>query len=217
MDNMTPSRIGRCVKELLLRLGLNLEPVYVPVATEVNARVNECLDAVTEKVNTSGGTIEYGWNIWKAPLLTEAEFHAVWKSPAGTLIDVTPKEPPEERILFVPDGRNLWADRKNVDNIRVNNTGSPIVDDFISICEAMFGIRNKGDRSKTLHVVLEDEEAALYKYLESIRAPTQIFALQGGHPGSPCYCGSGRPYYECHKEDLMSLFAHLRELGAELA
>ena len=145
MDNCTPSRIDRHVRELLLKLGSPGAPQYVPVIPESYAKVNECLEAVSEKIRRADGDIAFGWCIWKTPLMTEAEFHAVWKSPSGELIDATPKEPPEERILFVGHGRNLWLDAANVDNVRINNTGSPIVDDLILVNEAIFAIANRGD------------------------------------------------------------------------
>lgn len=45
-----------------------------------------------------------GWAIWQwANILVEAEAHAVWESPEGALIDITPHENGESRIPFLRD------------------------------------------------------------------------------------------------------------------
>jgi len=216
VDNCTPSSIDRHVGELLLKLGSSGAPQYVLVAPESYGSVDECLDAVSEKIRRDGGNIVFGWCIWKTPMITEAEFHAVWKSPSGDLIDVTPKEPPEQRILFVTHDRNLWLDVANVDNVRINNTGSPLVDDFILVNEAIFAIANKGDRSQHLKKFLSRKEASLLENLRMAKVSLQFFYEEGGHPGSACYCGSGKKYYECHSKNLLSLLSHLGEIGVIL-
>lgn len=57
-----------------------------------------------EKVRHDGGAIVFGWTIWEWPkVMLTAEFHAVWESPDGDLIDITPKPQRETSIIFVPD------------------------------------------------------------------------------------------------------------------
>ncbi|MDO8728541.1 MAG: hypothetical protein Q7K26_01470 [bacterium] len=51
------------------------------------------------------GSVQAGWILGqdKNAQFCEAIFHSVWKSPNGDLIDVTPRQDQEKRILFVPD------------------------------------------------------------------------------------------------------------------
>jgi hypothetical protein len=88
------------------------------------------------------GDIIYGWQIWKGELRCEAEFHAVWRTISGDLIDITPKGFPIERILFVQDDRVQYKGAQ-VDNIRINCTSNVLVNDFIDVRKALFRIMNK--------------------------------------------------------------------------
>jgi hypothetical protein len=54
-------------------------------------------------VKTHGGSGVTGWMIWdQNPAFAESEFHSVWKSPAGELIDITPRIDGEEVVTFLP-------------------------------------------------------------------------------------------------------------------
>jgi len=63
-----------------------------------------CHTNVLHRVREHGGERLNGWMIWEAPgLFAEGEFHCVWRSPDGDLVDVTPRRDGEARILFLPD------------------------------------------------------------------------------------------------------------------
>lgn len=80
------------------------EPTFVPVAEDPNGVHGFCNLSVAAKVKQDGGRPLHGWTIWELPgALWTAEFHVVWKSPDGKLVDVTPKPDGETSILFVPD------------------------------------------------------------------------------------------------------------------
>ncbi len=80
------------------------EPLYVPVAPAPASKVAYCFDNSVAQAEAQGGSAVYGWAIWRWPARWfEAEHHAVWRSPAGALIDVTPHEGDPPRILFLPD------------------------------------------------------------------------------------------------------------------
>ena len=58
------------------------------------------------KVNKSGGKIIYGWAIFFAAGVYQAQHHAVWECPKGNLLDVTPDTDPTVLLIdFLPDGR----------------------------------------------------------------------------------------------------------------
>ena len=51
----------------------------------------------------------YGWSVWEWPkVFIEAKFHAVWKQPDGSFLDIAPKSLPIPRVLFIPDPRRVY-------------------------------------------------------------------------------------------------------------
>jgi hypothetical protein len=192
------------VQKLLKRIDSEHEPVYVAVTIEKHALINECFPNVEQKVLIDGGDIIYGWQIWKGELICEAEFHAVWRTISGDLIDITPKGFPIERILFVQDDRVQYKGAQ-VDNIRINCTSNVLVNDFIDVRKALFRIMNKGERAFSHKVELNRMEAGVYRELEEINLQLQQYVHQGGHVNSQCYCGSGASYSECLRNKLDSL------------
>ncbi len=86
-----------------------------------------------------------GWSIhiWKGVII-EAEFHCVWQSPEGKIIDITPKDYEVENIIFLPDPSKCYTGRQ-VDNIRKSLSTDSNVTEFISITQEYFRYLNKGD------------------------------------------------------------------------
>lgn len=82
----------------------DVEPVLLPY-TDYGARYipGACHLNVAHRVKHHGGQRVFGWMIWTGPMFTEGEFHSVWRSPSGDLVDVTPRRDGEEFVLFVPD------------------------------------------------------------------------------------------------------------------
>ena len=88
----TPPEITRAVRRLTESVVRGAEPVYLDVQPEADAIVHECFPNVQAKVARDGGQMRCGWQLWEWPhVLVEAEFHAVWVSPAGELVDISPK------------------------------------------------------------------------------------------------------------------------------
>ena len=54
------------------------------------AQLQECFDNCTRKVIAAGGAVQYGWAFCVYERLLQAFHHAVWRSPEGVLIDITP-------------------------------------------------------------------------------------------------------------------------------
>jgi len=79
-------------------------PLYVPVRPAPAAKPVYCFDNSVACAEAQGGAAVYGWAIWRWPgRWFEAEHHAVWRSPDGTLLDVTPQAGDPPRVLFLPD------------------------------------------------------------------------------------------------------------------
>ena len=83
----------------------------VPIAVEPGAVPNTCFGNVRDKISRDGGSQQLGWAFQHIPEtgLLVAIHHAVWVSPAGDLLDITPHEAREAvileqgQILFLPD------------------------------------------------------------------------------------------------------------------
>ena len=93
-------------------------PRYVRVEPHAEARRSYCFDNTATWVARHGGSVAYGWAVWRWPgRYFEAEHHGIWRAPDGTLIDVSPQLDPGGRILFVPDDDAVFdpaAWRRNV-------------------------------------------------------------------------------------------------------
>lgn len=99
----TPATITPAIREFAHELTGN-QPLYLAVRPEPFSLATRCFPNVSQKIKFDGGDIAFGWIIWEWPnAYLDAEFHGVWKSPAGELVDVTPYQDGETRILFVPD------------------------------------------------------------------------------------------------------------------
>ena len=83
------------------------KPVDVPIVPETQSKDAFCWFNVEEKVARDGGEPAYGWLVvvYKERWI-KAIPHAVWKSPEGTLVDITPPQLSSlnsERTLFLHD------------------------------------------------------------------------------------------------------------------
>ena len=118
----------------------------VPVIPEINSDVNECIPTVNRKIIENGGSLILGWMLFHQEFMMDAVFHGVWQSPAKDLVDVTPKQPPMDKIIFLPDAR-LKYEGKQIDSIRLNLSGNSLVDDLITLSEMIYRFLNTGNRA----------------------------------------------------------------------
>jgi hypothetical protein len=160
----------------------------------------ECFPNVDRQISREGGHLVCGWTVWEWPrVLVEAEFHGVWKSPAGELVDITPKHGGDDQILFLPDPSRHY-DGADVDNVRRPLRSDAMIRDFISTAEAIFQLQSGGNRAKTRQVRLSGHEAVEFQRLQ-IRGAMLASALgRGLNERCPCPCRSKRPYKKCCAE-----------------
>jgi hypothetical protein len=117
IEETTPPAITPAIVKFAASLGGS--PEFVPVKQDEYGLFGWCSDGVLEKVKSDGGGIRFGWTIWEWPrIFFNAEFHAVWISPIGELIDITPKPQREAQIVFVPD--DSYPNDFNFDNRPTN-------------------------------------------------------------------------------------------------
>lgn len=128
--NTTPVIITPAVAAFCGELS-TAEPLYVPVRPAQGAEPNNCHLNVPALIAQAGGTLVNGWTIWLWPrVVITAEFHAVWRNPAGELVDITPKR--ERRILFVPDPERTY-DGVRVPNVYKPLNAAPVVAEWIGV------------------------------------------------------------------------------------
>lgn len=109
----TPESITPQIAGFVHRVASGQQAQYVTVQPAAGAVAHYCTDNVAQYVSQHGGEAVLGWCIWERPtLLLHAEFHMIWRSPEGELIDITPKPDGEVRILFVPDPRLVWQGKR---------------------------------------------------------------------------------------------------------
>lgn len=78
--------------------------------------------------------------------MIEAEFHAVWRDPAGVLRDIAPKPDGISRILFLRDPSRRYESRQ-VNNIREALWDSLEVHELIAAANARFEFMDRGERA----------------------------------------------------------------------
>lgn len=119
----------------------------VPVRPTPGAIPSECFPNVQHHIEKKGGRLVLGWHLWEIPgLLLEAEFHGVWESPKGGLVDITPTLPgfEEAKIVFVPR-RMARLDPKTPDNLRCLLSDDP---DLARMCELKAKVVELWNRAK---------------------------------------------------------------------
>jgi len=121
------------------------EPRYVKRQFDQSAGTLDCFVDVDRRVSEQGGQTEYGWRIWIWPaVLIEAEFHAVWRSPEGELIDISTPPDYASCVLFLPDPTRVW-DGRQVKNVRVPLADNAEIAELIGIYDRVFEIQNHGE------------------------------------------------------------------------
>ncbi len=147
----------------------NLLPV--PLRPLANKPINECFSIVPEYIEKHGGSQVIGWAIWEWPgVLLEAEFHCVWKSPSGELVDLSPKPFTDiSHISFLPDLKAKY-DGRQVNNRRRPLTDSLLVRRFIDACNQLHLELNKGDLADYYGAVeLSDKGTKIYNNVNNLR------------------------------------------------
>lgn len=196
MHITTPSHITRAVRRLIDRLTPNGQATYLAVEPEADARISECFPNVQAKIARAGGRMLCGWQLWEWPhVMIEAEFHAVWLSPDGAMVDITPKPHGESRILFVPDPRRDYAGVA-VDNVRLPLRDDQLIRHFIRVAELKTIVMNRGERAEQYGVVSVSRDEIEPLLMAQDFLGTSL--LSGLREHDPCLCGKGGKYKRCH-------------------
>jgi hypothetical protein len=193
----TPKEITGDILVFCREIDATTKPEYISVLPCAFAEVNECYENVDTHIRSHGGTRQYGWTIWEIPNeMIEAEFHTVWRSQSGQLMDVSPKPDGETRILFLPDSKRVFQNAP-VDNIRKPLRDSPITRLIIKNGKAINEMKKRNWKNGRVDPVGMNRD--YNAYIASQRAVLQQCAVSLFSAGrnDPCPCGSGRKYKKC--------------------
>ncbi|MCY1270051.1 hypothetical protein D9M68_184950 [compost metagenome] len=175
------------------------EPMRVEQAPQPDAVPLECFNNVRTQVSKDSGALVLGWAIWEWPgKFIEAEQHAVWERPDGTLLDPTPQEFGLRGMTFLRDPLAV-DDGIQRDNHRHALCSDPVVGHFLLACRARSKFLNAGSRANQFgELRLSHDDAKMYDLIESTQAITQAMLTTGSNMHAECLCDSGRPYGLCH-------------------
>ena len=124
-----------------LRMWNLQNPVFIDY-TDMGYEPNFCHVSAKDMVVKNQGQRVHGWALWQFYDVIVGDFHSVWKSAEGHLIDVTPPKN-GMKILFVPDQnlvitkhgdlQYLYHNRTNVPEAPRLWSGSPTEEDQFAI------------------------------------------------------------------------------------
>lgn len=187
MTTSTPRTITAAIQEFASELSPDQSLLTVPVNPHPSSLLGECFDNVAAAVQRAGGSIIYGWLFWEWPeVLLEAEFHAIWRRPDGSLLDVTPQADGEAEILFLPDPAANYREQR-IDNHRRALSGERLVADFLIIAPETARVCIPGAPVTLEAAALLTVMAGLTGMLKARKTADDL-----------CFCGSSEPYRSCH-------------------
>lgn len=177
----------REIKRFCRKIAPKSSVIAVPVKPAANALLNECFPNVKAMIKEHDGNMIPGWTIWQwANILIEAEAHAIWKSPSGELIDITPHDAGEEKIFFLPDS-TVAFDGMRIPSRRMPLTGSSLVKEFVGLMERRDTILcSISGPSVTIPAELSMRLEILKRQLNTEVSRNKL-----------CPCGSGLRYKNC--------------------
>lgn len=207
--------IGKIEKKLNAEFDYEIIPVQI---LEGISKEQQCYANVAEKITLDNGSIHYGWSLhFNQGLIIEAERHAVWENEEGALICVTPHPAGFDTVLFISE--NTAVDpQSDVDNVRLNITANPFVDDWITVLDAI------GEFNRRFSIRIDDDTVAVAPGTEAAESALHREAglvygliLEKRAERSDCYCGNGRKYLQCHHKTLRKRIDEIMEPIGHLA
>lgn len=167
MKNMatTPSKLTEAVSQFCRSIVADGQPIMVPVRPVQGGQFLKCHSNVALKIEAESGTCQYGWLIWEeSGKYLEAEFHAVWRSPEGELLCVTPHRDGETAVLFLPDSAAVYTG-VSVPSRRLSLTADPAVRRMLEVSDAMDQLKVKyADKDGNARIPVEELEPLVREF-----------------------------------------------------
>lgn len=181
-----PITADKDILTLCQKITPDSEPVLVRILPWNKAHPQECYKNVERYTIEYGGQRLLGWRLLRwANIMVEAEAHAVWQSPDGELIDITPYEQSEALFLYDP---TLQFKGYSIPNRRMQLTSSPLISEFINIKDFLENLQSKVKPGEPVSLSFET-----YHRLKEISCTLKADATVN----SPCPCQSGLKFKKC--------------------
>jgi hypothetical protein len=154
---ITPELLEKCAE-----IAPTFRPIYVQVQPFAGALPGDSLANVVAYLARQGGQSQLGWRIVEREgIFLRGYFHACWASPQEELLDVTPGEPGQDRILFLPDLAVRWQGQP------IESRFAPLsfkreVQELIALCRKEEHLRNQRivDRTEYQNVLRGIDQVA---------------------------------------------------------
>lgn len=227
LGTTTPIEISEDIVKFCAGIDPSQVPVFLTLQPNPKAILSECFANVQEHIKENGGSIQLGWVIWETPgIMLEGMFHAVWRSPEGKLVDVTPQMDGERQLLFLPDSA-ATIHKESGDHVailRMPLVDDPLLHEYIRLGDSKDALKVRTQGRLTMSEVAEmariemreiplERELAL-KYhgrVDDVGVAPPVLQLSDGmgHPetiqrkapkvgrNERCPCGSGKKYKKC--------------------
>lgn len=198
----TPLAASPQIVDLCAEIATGVEPEFILHEPSQDAVVRECFNNVAERVRRIGGDLVYGWAIWEWPgVFIEAEHHAVWRSPDGVLIDITPHEYPTHGVLFLPDPLATYDFKGFTRRDNVRRPASPLsaVAEFLSVSELIFQKLESSSVGKEYRLSPSDlnQLQAMEDRKSQLKVSIYFHLAKGKGPNDVCFCRSGKKFKKC--------------------
>lgn len=162
--------------------------IRVPVIPELEASNGNCSKNVLAKVAKSGGQLITGWDIsWECDGLIEAEWHSVWQSPDGELVDITPRNDNQRESIFIPEPGEAFP-LNFIPNLRLAIQDTPRSRALFKLSEMQDRIKEASWCDGRWTMTAEQGKELL------LRASKIMFGVP---PMEACPCLSGKEFQEC--------------------
>jgi len=212
-------QIENKITTIINKIGSQYDYELVPLIVEPFSIALNCYPNVKNKVSKDGGNIHYGWKIHVGEFIIEAERHAVWEDVDENLICITPDKENSKEIIFISQNIEV-LDHEQIGNIRINNTGRTIVNDWISICnsidEAYYHLTQRLDDFK---INIPPIVRPIITQLEEIKGYLLGLMKKSKSNNPNCYCENGflnkKKFSKCHGAIAKKLMREIKTLVNE--
>lgn len=161
MGTDTPAAIDEAVLAFCATIAPGM-PEFVEVVPGEGAGIAYCFDNAAAQVARAGGSIAYGWAIWRWPgRYFEAEHHGIWRSPEGLLRDVTPMLYSQTRILFLSDPAAIFDPERYRPNLLGAEAGNAAAAEYVQLARERAAILNAYGEPGVDHAISAADQARL--------------------------------------------------------
>ncbi len=204
-NGITPKQIDGIIDKFCKQINYSAKPQYINVQPWEKSKINDCVNNAKEYLKINKGNSVIGWAIWLHPhCMIEAEFHIIYQSDNGQLIDITPHKNNIDKILFMED-QSIKYNNCQISNIRKNISKSKLIDSVIDNWNEIFVIQNEGENKyKHGEIIIEGEKAERMMYLDYLNQQLleEFFSKLKLKPNDNCICGSNIEFINCCKSKL---------------